>query len=102
MVYPFRMCKEKRRLPSNPLCSGFSSNKGKISWKVSGMKREKKEGKKDEIFYRALYIPEVLETTVAFCKRANENCVCVPYKTYLLRTGQLNCMRLVLMQLNKR
>ena len=49
----------------------------------------KKEGKKDEIFYRALYIPEVLETTVAFCKRANENCVGVPYKTYLLRKGSL-------------
>ena len=53
----------------------------------------KKEGKKDEIFYRiygsALYVPEVLWTRVAFCKRANENCAGVPYKTYLLRKGSL-------------
>ena len=79
---------------------------GIISWKVNGMKREKKKGKKTKYFTgvygSALYVPEVLWTRVAFCKRANENCVCVPYKTYLLRTGQLNCMRLVLMQLNKR
>ena len=79
---------------------------GIISWKVNGMKREKKKGKKTKYFtgftealftYQKFFGPELL-----FVKRANENCVCVPYKTYLLRTGQLNCMRLVLMQLNKR
>lgn len=87
MVYPFRMRKEKRCLPSNPLCSGFSFNKGKISWKVSGMKREKKKGKKTKYFTalstyqkflrpQLLFVSERMKTALVFlirltcCERA--------------------------------